>query len=78
LLARFLLWKKLKKEFDFLGARAYSDGLMKFNVMLTYRNGHTALLSHRGKTSWCKRVAQKHCREWQAKNPKSLATVREE
>lgn len=23
--------KKLKKEFDFLGALAYSDGLMKFN-----------------------------------------------
>jgi hypothetical protein len=35
-----------------------------YSIKISYPSGVIAYMSHKGKTEWCKRTAQKHLREW--------------
>lgn len=40
------------------------DCVMKYSIKITYPSGTIAYMSHKGKTSWCKRTAKKYLTEW--------------
>jgi hypothetical protein len=39
---------------------------MKYSIKITYPNGQAAYLSHKNKTEWCKKTAQKYLERWNA------------
>ena len=38
----------------------------RYCIKITHPSGVVSYMSHRDRTEWCKRAAQKHLREWVA------------
>ncbi len=37
---------------------------LKYSIKITNNSGFTSYLSYKGRTEWCKRMANKHLAEW--------------